>query len=369
VFYPILTEMRYCIVFFLALSFACTPRKSSTGQLDTTWQLLPFVKVDSVNPVLDRLGSSTFFCPVRMDSLQWEAKDVFNPSAVVRNDTVYLLYRAEDLVGKYAGTSRLGLAYSNDGLHFKRLSRPVFYPAPDSMKMYEWEGGVEDPRLVEDEQGGYLLTYTAYDGITARLCVARSANLLDWTKQGLAFSGAFKDLWSKSGAIVTAQKDDRFVAARINGKYWMYWGDTDIFLASSDDLIRWNPVVDEKKMLVKVFGPRPGNFDSDLVEPGPQAILTKYGIRLLYNSRNITAKGTHLLPDGNYAAGQVLLSANNPTEVIDRMAGYFLTPDRPYELTGQVNNVCFIEGLVYFHNRWFLYYGTADSKIAVAVKN
>jgi predicted GH43/DUF377 family glycosyl hydrolase len=34
-----------------------------------------------------------------------------------------------------------------------------------------------------------------------------------------------------------------------------------------------------------------------------------------------------------------------------------------------VNNVCFVEGLVFFRNQWLLYYGTADSKIAVAVRN
>jgi hypothetical protein len=32
----------------------------------------------------------------------------------------------------------------------------------------------------------------------------------------------------------------------------------------------------------------------------------------------------------------------------------------------QVGNVVFIEGLVFFKGRWLLYYGTADSKIAVA---
>jgi len=34
---------------------------------------------------------------------------------------------------------------------------------------------------------------------------------------------------------------------------------------------------------------------------------------------------------------------------------------------GEVNNVCFVEGLVMFKNKWFLYYGTGDSKIAVAI--
>ena len=39
-----------------------------------------------------------------------------------------------------------------------------------------------------------------------------------------------------------------------------------------------------------------------------------------------------------------------------------------YEKMGEVNEVCFVEGLVFFKNKWFLYYGTADSKISVAVR-
>jgi beta-1,2-mannosidase len=34
-----------------------------------------------------------------------------------------------------------------------------------------------------------------------------------------------------------------------------------------------------------------------------------------------------------------------------------------------VNQVCFIEGLVPLNGKWFLYYGTADSKIGVAIMN
>ncbi len=33
----------------------------------------------------------------------------------------------------------------------------------------------------------------------------------------------------------------------------------------------------------------------------------------------------------------------------------------------EVNEVCFVEGLVYIKDQWFLYYGTADSKISVEV--
>lgn len=33
------------------------------------------------------------------------------------------------------------------------------------------------------------------------------------------------------------------------------------------------------------------------------------------------------------------------------------------ELQGQVDNVCFAEGLVLFNDTWHLYYGVADSRI------
>jgi beta-1,2-mannosidase len=355
-------KISFLFLFLIIAGFACTTRQTNP----THWELGPFSKVDSVNPILKPLASSTFFCPVRKDTVRWEEKDVFNPSAVVRNGKVYLLYRAEDVVGKHAGTSRLGLAVSDDGLHFERMPEPVFYPDDDAMNSYEWEGGVEDPRLVEDETGRYILTYTSYDGNLARLCVAVSDNLEQWTKHGLAFKG-YENLWSKSGAIVTQQSGNQFVAARINGQYIMYWGDTDIFMATSDNLVDWEPVFDSGGELLKIFSPRKGMFDSDLVEPGPHAMLRKDGILLLYNSRNKAAEGDKNLPDGNYAAGQILLHAENPAEVVSRSSTWFMTPDKDYENTGQVNNVCFIEGLVHFNNRWFLYYGTADSKIAVAV--
>ncbi len=116
-----------------------------------------------------------------------------------------------------------------------------------------------------------------------------------------------------------------------------------------------------------VIPTRDKKFDSDLVEPGPPAMLTDKGILLIYNSRNIPSIGDTSLVEGTYAGGQVLLDKNDPTKIIDRLDNYFIKPDKPYEITGQVNQVCFLEGLVHFKGKWFLYYGTADSKIAVAV--
>src|SRR4051812_9482993 len=80
----------------------------------TSWALLPFVKVDSVNPVLTP-GAGAFMDPIWKKKVAWEEKDVFNPAIVVKDGKIYMLYRAQDKIGKPGGTSRIGLAESEDG--------------------------------------------------------------------------------------------------------------------------------------------------------------------------------------------------------------------------------------------------------------
>ncbi|MEI8075744.1 MAG: glycoside hydrolase family 130 protein [Bacteroidota bacterium] len=376
------------ISLLMLLGIACNTSNNKITEKDSTenWAMLDFVKADNENPVLVP-GANQFLDPITKKSIAWEAKDVFNPAIVVRHDTLFMLYRAQDKIGLPGGTSRIGLATSVDGLHFTKSSAPVFYPDNDSLKKYEWQGGVEDPRIVEDDKGIYYMTYTAYDGTVARLLVATSTDLKLWSKHGSvftkAYNGKYLNLWSKSGSIVSTYVNGKIVATKINGKYWMYWGDQNIWTATSTDLINWEPIemqANEKAPiaskgqalnmpLLKIVVPtRDKMFDADLVESGPPAMLTDKGILLIYNARNLKNIGDTSLPDGTYTGGQVLLDKNDPTKVIKRLDHYFFKPDKPYELTGQVNNVCFLEGLANYQGKWFLYYGTADSKIAVAVR-
>ena len=147
----------------------------------------------------------------------------------------------------------------------------------------------------------------------------------------------------------------------------MYFGDTDIFLATSENLLDWQIIEDETGKPKPIFGARKEKFDSRLVESGPPAMLTEKGILLIYNSMNLHEGGDKNLPPDAYSAGQILLDKKDPTKILDRSEENFLKPEKNYELNGQVNQVVFAEGLVYFHKKYFLYYGTADSKIAVAV--
>ena len=360
-------------------------KNNINNEPDTSWALLPFNKADSVNPVLTP-SEQTFFDPIRMEKVAWEAKDVFNPAVVVKDNKIYMLYRAQDSIGKPDGTSRIGLAVSTDGFHFTRYPHPVLYPEKDTCKEYEWQGGCEDPRIVQDSAGTYYMTYTAYDGKTARLFEATSKDLVHWKKWGSVFAGTgnneYLNKWTKSGSIVSTYENGTPVAVKINGKYWMYWGDQFIWAATSGDLIHWTPVrmkqgetppvplrnqaltMPDLKIVVPT---REGKFDNDLVESGPPAMLTPDGILLIYNGRNTKSDGDSSLANGTYSGGEILFDRNDPTKIINRLTHYFITPTQPYEISGQVNNVCFLEGLVHFKGEWLLYYGTADSKIAVAV--
>jgi predicted GH43/DUF377 family glycosyl hydrolase len=330
------------------------------------WQMTGFIKADSQNPILSPSLQARFQDPIANKMVGWENKNVLNPTALVRDGLVHLLYRAQDSLG----TSRIGLATSEDGIHFKKNPEPILFPSNDAFRGFEWPGGIEDPRIVEMEDGGYFLTYTSYDGKFARLCGAFSKDLKVWEKIGPLFtSEKYLNTWSKSGAIVSVQNGAKIVAKKINGLYYMYYGDTDLFLATSKDLRHWDVLENAENFVrLSVLKPRAGYFDSRLVEPGPYALLRKEGIVLIYNSMNAENYNETRFPKSTYAAGQVLFDAQKPYKVIARTNDPFIWPNQPYELVGEVNNVCFVEGLVPFKGKWFLYYGTADSKIAVSIK-
>lgn len=271
----------------------------------------------------------------------WESHYVYNPAASVHNGQIHLLYRAQgsDLV------SRIGLATSTDGIHFQRLADPVLEPSSgvDSH-------GCEDPRIVQ-VGNTYYLTYTAYDGDSARLSLATSTDLRNWTKHGALFGdfvtpGNTKP-WSKSGAILTTP---------IDGRYYMYFGDNGIFPAVSADLLHWTP------SSTPVVPMESNDFTARLVEAGPPPTINSAGlIVLLHNAAE--PYGSAL----RYAPGQVLIDPAQPTSCLARMTRPFLSPQAPYEVSGQTPNTIFIEGLVSFLGAWYLYYGAADTTVALAV--
>jgi predicted GH43/DUF377 family glycosyl hydrolase len=360
------------VMYLCILSWAAEAGAQAVGR---EWMFGPFEKPRQVNPAIAPSRASTFFSPMNDSTVHWEEYATFNPAAVVKDGKVYVLYRSEDATGEMRighHTSRIGLAESTDGLRFTRRSTPVLYPDKDAQAKYEWTGGVEDPRIVERDDGGYVMTYTQWNRDVPRLAIATSTDLVKWRKHGPAFAkasdGKYLKTESKSGAILGRIEGNRVIATRVNGKYWMYFGVPDILIATSDNLVDWTPLEDGDGRPVKVLSPRPANFDSWLVEAGPPAIMTEHGIVVLYNAGNSGAYGDPSLPQRIYTGGQALYDARNPLKLLARSDEPFIKPTEAYERTGQyVEGTTFVEGLVPFNGRWYLYYGTADSRVGVAV--
>lgn len=358
-----------------ALVSSCAGKKQVVDPPDWAW--VDFQRPKDINPIISPDATSLFYCPMRQDSVAWEASDTFNPAATIYDGKVVVLYRAEDnsSVGIGSRTSRLGYAYSDDGLHFQRMSIPVFYPSDDNQRELEWTGGCEDPRIAVTEDGLYVMLYTQWNRKQARLAVATSRNLQVWEKHGPVFAQAYNgrlfNEFSKSASIVTKLVDGKQVIAQIDGKYWMYWGEKFVNVATSNDLVNWTPMLDEKGDFLKVITPREGKFDSSLTECGPPAIMTDKGILLFYNGKNADgAERDTLYTANSYCAGQALFDAKDPTKLLDRLDKPFYVPESDFEKSGQYPaGTVFIEGLVFHNQQWYLYYGCADSRVAVAVYN
>ena len=339
-----------------------------------SWVIGPCTRA-SQEPVIRPNPTAVFTDPISKTQIHWEALHTFNPAAILKDGKVVVLYRAEDDSGemKIGGhVSRLGMAVSSDGVHFTRLPEPIFYPANDAQKDRESPGGTEDPRLVEREDGTYILTYTQWSRARRRysIGVATSKDLQHWTKYGPAFgsTGNYADLNYKSAGIVTRVDGDRVLAARIRGKYWMYWGEVEIHLATSDDLIHWSPVEDAHGKPLLLLSKRPQRSDSGFPETGPPAVMTKDGVVLMYNAKNAgdATMDSHV-GAGAYSVHEALFSTEDLKRLLGRTEEPVLAPALAWEKSGQyVSGTTFAEGLVPFHGKWWVYYGSADSFVGVA---
>jgi len=298
-----MNKWNFLLIISCFLLFQCRDKPSEPEILNS------FLKT-AENPILRADSTLKFMDPIKNEMVAWQKADVFNPAAVVKDNKIFLLYRCEDNPAAALGgrTSRLGLASSEDGVHFSKFSAPVLYPDKDEFKTFDYPGGCEDPRLVETEDGTYVVVYTSWNYKVPRLSVAFSKDLFHWQKKGPAFAtaynGRFLDSATKSASIITRKINNRWVAASIEGKYWMYWGEHLINLAWSDNLIDWNPLLDSTGQLLALARPRPGKFDSGLTECGPPAMMTDEGVILLYNGQNTpNGEADPNLPKGTYSVG------------------------------------------------------------------
>ncbi len=244
----------------------------------------------------------------------WCSIKVYNPSVIKNSNGYQMLFRA---VGK-DWVSRIGIARSSDGVNFE------VHPEPALVPIHNWErAGCEDPRVTKIDET-YWLTYTAFDGITARAGITSSLDLETWDDQRVILFPQWHHTvkenctpdWSKGAAMISQP---------IDGRYYMLFGDSHIWPATSTNLMDWEPST------TPIISRRPGLFDASYVETGPPPILTDRGWLVIYHGVD------QLGPQMTYRIGAALLEPNDPTKVVWRSKQPILEPTESYETVGFVD--------------------------------
>ena len=105
---------------------------------------------------------------------------------------------------------------------------------------------------------------------------------------------------------------------------------------------------------------RGGWWDARKIGLSPPPLETPEGWLILYHGVRTTAAGCL------YRLGLALLDRNDPTRVLRRSSQWVFGPREVYELEGDVPGVVFPCGWVVEDDEVRLYYGAADSSIALA---
>ncbi len=273
--------------------------------------------------------------------LPFPAAAVLNPGATEQDGEVVLLVRVENL----EGFSSIYVARSKNGVTDWRFqNEPLLRYGERQWRYEEW--GCEDARVTYlQEEDRWYITYTAYSPMGAAVALARSEHLVSAERVGLIFSPNNKD------AVLFPQRFDKRWAVLHRPDAG---GIEHIWSAYSPDLIHWGEphcVVTERS------GPA---WDSVKVGAGPPPILTEQGWLLIYHG--VKGYGGRLV----YRAGMAMLDAKTPYKVVARSPDSVFQARARYEFSGLTPNVVFPTGLLLRGDELWMYYGAADTYVALA---
>jgi predicted GH43/DUF377 family glycosyl hydrolase len=274
----------------------------------------------------------------------YPANSVFNAAATIADGKTVLLVRVED----FRGISHLTAARSTDGVsNWEIDSQPTLRPHPETYPEEMW--GIEDPRVTWlEELRQWAVTYTAF---------SRGGPLVS-----LATTKDFKNFTRLGPVMPPEDKDAALFPVRFNGRWAMFHRpvaklpniSTDIWLSFSPDLKHWG---DHQEV---IHARRGGWWDANKIGLSAPPMETEHGWLILYHGVRTTASGSI------YRLGLALLDIEDPTRVIRRSEEWIFGPKAHYEREGDVDDVVFPCGWLRKNRRVLMYYGAADSCIALA---
>ncbi|MEK7606286.1 MAG: hypothetical protein AAB458_01685 [Patescibacteria group bacterium] len=290
----------------------------------------------------------------------WESRGTFNPSALLHDGLVHIIYRA---VGGN-DISMVGYAQSKDGVSIhKKFPSPMFYhhQAADESVPFSvpyssgggTNGGCEDARLTKIGDRVYMV-FTAFDGWSSIRIALTWISLNDFLNQHWK--------WKKPVFISPpneVHKNWVLFPEKIKGKYAILHRITPklgvAYVESLDEL-------DGTKFLESVpkgKATKRRAWDNWLRGAGPSPILTPEGWLVLYHAMDNR-------DPNRYKLGALLLDAKNPEKIIARASEPILEPDEWYENQGFKAGVIYACGAIIKDGTLFVYYGGADTVSCVA---
>jgi predicted GH43/DUF377 family glycosyl hydrolase len=269
---------------------------------------------------------------------------VFNAAAVEVDGRILLLVRVED----FRGISHFTVARSNDGVSNWDIDQePTMRPDPARRPEELW--GIEDPRITWlEELGKWAVAYTAYSKGGPLVSLATTEN--------------FK-IFERLGPVMPPEdKDATLFPKMFNGKWAMLHRpvarspqiSANIWLSFSPDLMHWGNHQE-------IIYAREGSWwDANKIGLSAPPLQTERGWLVLYHGVRNTASGSI------YRLGLVMLDLEDPSRVLHRSDEWIFGPKAAYEREGDVDDVVFPCGWTVKDGTVNMYYGAADSCIALA---
>jgi predicted GH43/DUF377 family glycosyl hydrolase len=323
-----------------------------------------------------------------------EVDGVLNPGT--GRDAAGVLYLLPRLVAA-GNVSRVGLAkvVISNGVPVG-VDREGVVLAPDrGWERADTHAGVEDPRVTWIEAlGKHVMTYIAYGPLGPRPAVAVSADLRSWIRLGpIHFEyddGLDLDLnlFSNKDVVFFPEPvpgpDGRPSFAALHRPTWdldvvapgigeyLPAGTTDSRPGIWISYIPVDDVIGNVSSLTRFSGHRQvalSQFDFEVVKigAGPPPLRIPEGWLLIHHGvAGRMVPGTDHQPFVHYAAGAMILSADDPSVVLARTGEPLLSAELAEERHGIVPNVVFPTAIEEIDGQYYVFYGMADSRIGVA---
>ena len=281
---------------------------------------------------------------IQSTDIPYRVNSVFNAAATRVGDDILLLLRVEDR----RGLSHLTAARSRNGVTDWRIDRQPTLPAEPKQRPEEiW--GIEDPRITRvDELDLWAVLYTAYSTGGPLVSLATTTDFEHFDRRGVV--------------MPPEDKDAALFPVRFKGRWAMIHRPVPgipgvgahIWISFSPDLKHWG----DHQVLIPAR--RGGWWDADKVGIAPPPLRTDRGWLVLYHGVRNTVGGSI------YRLGLALLDLNDPTQIVARSDEWVFSPEADYEIMGDVDKVVFPCGWVVEGDNLRLYYGGADTCIALA---